>query len=154
MIMTQGGKQRFSVALVLFAVCCLLSARVSGQMKSDPSGTWGGAMTTEVATTGIALTLSRDASGWKARLKARQSQGQEATWPVRDLQITDASISFAVSRPGNLMKFAGKFAGDKLAGEVEIFHNNRKVGCGTFSLTFGADAGKRSGWKENESFHC
>ena len=107
------------------------------QMKSDPTGTWGGAMTTEVATTGLEFTLSRDAKGWKATIKARPPSGQEIDWPVQDLQITDANISFTAERPRSLVKFAGKFAGDKLSGDVEIFENGNKVRSGTFALTFG-----------------
>jgi hypothetical protein len=106
-------------------------------MKSDPTGTWRGAMTTEVATTGLELTLSRDAKGWKATMKAHPPSGQEIDWPVQDLQITDANISFAAERPRNLVKFAGKFAGDKLSGDVEIFENGHKIRSGTFALTFG-----------------
>jgi hypothetical protein len=106
-------------------------------MKSDPSGTWRGAMTTEVATTGLEFTLSRDAKGWKAKIKARPPSGQDIDWPVQDLQIADANIAFAAERPRDLVKFAGKFAGDKLSGDVEIFQNGRKVRSGTFALTFG-----------------
>ena len=122
--------------VTLLVVLCVGHAPLA-QMKSDPTGTWRGAMTTEVATTGLEFTLSRDAKGWKATMKARPPWGQEIHWPVRDLQITDADISFAAERPRNLMKFAGKFAGDKLSGNVEIFESGNKIRSGTFALTFG-----------------
>lgn len=123
------------LATLLVLLC--VGPPASTQMKSDPTGPWRGAMTTEVATTGLEFTLSRDAKGWKATLKARPPSGQEIDWPVQDLQIADANISFAAERPRDLVKFAGKFAGDKLSGDVEIFQNGQKIRSGTFALTFG-----------------
>ena len=120
----------------LIALLCV-GHPASAQMKSDPTGTWRGAMTTEVATTGLEFTLSRDAKGWKATIKARPPAGQEIDWPVQDLQIADANIAFAAERPRDLVKFAGRFAGDKLSGDVEIFQNGQKIRSGTFALTFG-----------------
>jgi len=123
--------------LVTLLVVLCVGHTALAQMKSDPTGTWRGAMTTEVATTGLEFTLSRDAKGWKAMMKAHPPSGHEVDWPVQDLQITDANISFAAERPRNLVKFAGKFAGDKLSGDVEIFENGHKIRSGTFALTFG-----------------
>jgi hypothetical protein len=128
---------RSLACLVTLSILLCVTHATSAQMKSDPSGTWGGAMTTDVATTGIEVILARDATGWKATIKARPPSGQEIVWPVQDLQITDANISFAAERPRNLVKFAGKFAGDKVSGEVEIFENGRKIRSGTFALSFG-----------------
>jgi len=110
---------RSLACLVTLLVLLCVPHATSAQMKSDPTGTWRGAMTTEVATTGLEFTLSRDAKGWKATIKAHPPSGQEIDWPVKDLQITDATISFAAERPRDLVKFAGKFAGDKLSGDVE-----------------------------------
>jgi|SRR6185437_2819905 len=122
--------------VTLLVLLCVGHAAIA-QMKSDPTGTWRGAMTTEVETTGLEFTLSRDAKGWKATMKAHPPSGQEIDWPVRDLQISDADISFAAEWPRNLVKFAGKFAGDKLSGYIEIFENGNKIRSGTFALTFG-----------------
>lgn len=123
--------------LAILIVLLCVGHPASAQMKSDPTGTWRGAMTTEVATTGLEFTLSRDAKGWKATIKARPPSGQEIDWPVQDLQIADANIAFAAERPRDLVKFAGRFAGDKLSGDVEIFQNGQKIRSGTFALTFG-----------------
>ena len=136
MIRLNRVSQRFASAIFLFAVCCLLFQLASAQMRSDPTGTWGGAMTTEVATTGIELTLSRDAVGWKATLRARTPQG-ELMWPLKALQINNGEISFTAQRPRNLVALAGKFAGDKISGTVEVFQDGRKIRSGTFALTFG-----------------
>ena len=123
--------------LAILIVLLCVGHPASAQMKSDPTGTWRGAMTTEVATTGLEFTLSRDAKGWKATIKARPPSGQEIDWPVQDLQIADANIAFAAERPRDLVKFAGRFAGDKLSGDVEIFQNGQKIRGGTFALNFG-----------------
>lgn len=123
--------------LAILIVLLCVGHPASAQMKSDPTGTWRGAMTTEVATTGLEFTLSRDAKGWKATIKARPPSGQEIDWPVQDLQIADANIAFAAERPRDLVKFAGRFAGDKLSGDVEIFQHGQKIRSGTFALTFG-----------------
>ena len=116
-------------------VLCLVHA-TPDQMKSDPTGAWGGTMTTEAGTSGLEITLSRDSAGWKATVKVR-AQGQEIAPAVQDLRINDADISFAVPLPRNVLKFAGKFNGDKLAGTVEVFQDDRKVRSGSFALTFG-----------------
>src|SRR4030095_3995976 len=85
---------RLSLACLSPVILLCVTHATSAQMKSDPTGTWAGAMTTEVATTGIEFTLTRDATGWKATIKARPASGQEIVWPVQNLQITEANISF------------------------------------------------------------
>lgn len=107
-----------------------------GQMRSDPSGAWGGAMATDAGPGGLEITLAHDGSQWKASMKFRL-EGQETTPAVRDLKIDGADISFTADLDRNLLKFAGKFAGDTLNGTVEAFQGERKIGGGTFALTFG-----------------
>lgn len=123
----------YSFSLVLIFCAAQL---VPAQMKSDPKGTWGGAMTTDVGPGGLEITLARDASGWKATMKFRL-EGQEAAPAVRELKISGADISFAADLDRNVVKFAGKFAGDTLNGTLEAFQGDRKIGSGTFALTFG-----------------
>lgn len=127
---------KFRAYFVVFAIILFVTFVTLAQMKSDPTGTWGGAMTTEAGTSGLELTLARDASGWKATTKVR-AQGQEIAPPLQDLQIKDAEISFAIQLPRNLVKFAGQFAGDQLSGTVEVFQDDKKIRSGTFSLAFG-----------------
>jgi hypothetical protein len=122
--------------LVSMVVVLCLAHAMPDQMKSDPTGAWGGTMTTEAGTSGLEITLSRDSAGWKATVKVR-AQGQEIAPAVQELRINDADISFAVPLPRNVLKFAGKFNGDKLAGTVEVFQDDRKVRSGSFALTFG-----------------
>ena len=127
---------KFRAYFVLVAIILLVTFATLAQMKSDPTGTWGGAMTTEAGTSGLELTLARDASGWKATVKV-SAQGQEIAPPVQELQIKDADISFAVQLPRNLVKFVGGFAGDQLSGTVEVFQDDKKIRSGTFKLAFG-----------------
>lgn len=122
------------IALTIFLSLALLA---SAQMKSDPVGTWGGGMTTEVGTSGVELTLMHDGPGWKATMKLRPPQGQEIAPPVKDLRINDARISFTAERPRNVVKFSGAFAGDKLEGTIEVWEGETKVRSGTFALSFG-----------------
>ena len=127
---------KFRAYFVLVAIILLVTFATLAQMKSDPSGRWGGAMTTEAGTSGLELTLARDASGWKATVKV-SAQGQEIAPPVQELQIKDADISFAVQLPRNLVRFVGGFAGDQLSGTVEVFQDDKKIRSGKFKLTFG-----------------
>lgn len=122
----------------LFSLFLILSLSHLGtaQMKSDPSGTWGGALATDAGPGGLEITLVRDGAQWKASMKFRL-EGQEATPAVHDLKISGAEISFAADLDRNLLKFAGKFAGDTLDGTVEAFRGEEKIGGGTFALTFG-----------------
>ena len=46
----------------MVVVLCLVHA-TPDQMKSDPTGAWGGTMTTEAGTSGLEITLSRDSAG-------------------------------------------------------------------------------------------
>lgn len=121
----------FSMVLIIFAV-----QLGSAQMKSDPTGTWGGAMATDAGPGGLEITLKRVASQWNATMKLRL-EGRETAPAVRDLKISGADISFTADLDRNLAKFAGKFAGDTLNGTVEAFQGDRKIGSGTFALTFG-----------------
>ena len=120
-----------SLALVLCAVHF-----VPAQMKSDPSGTWGGALATDAGPGGLEITLARDGAQWKGTMKFRL-EGQEAVPTVRELKINGAEFSCTFDVDRNLVKLHGAFAGDKLSGTVEAFRDDRKLGGGTFSLTFG-----------------
>ena len=116
-------------------------------MKSDPVGTWAGALTTDAGPGGLEIKLSHppptteprerpSGSVWLASLTVRL-QGQESSPAVRDLKIENENISFEFDLDRNLVKVAGKFAGDKLDGTVEAFQGERKIGAGTFALTIG-----------------
>jgi len=105
-------------------------------MRSDPTGTWAGAMTTDEGSGGMEITLARAGSEWQASTKLR-FEDQEIAPALTDLKIAGADISFTADLRGTQLKFAGKFAGDKLSGSVEVFQSDRKIGGGTFTLTFG-----------------
>jgi hypothetical protein len=126
-------------SLAYFVSLCVMLcvAQVAlAQMKSDPTGSWGGSMTTKAGTSGLEITLARDRSGWHATMKLR-AQGQEVAPVVQDLRINRADISFAAPLGRNLLKFAGKFNGDKLDGTVEVLLEEKRIRSGTFALTFG-----------------
>src|SRR5882672_7952496 len=106
------------------------------QMKSDPTGTWAGPMTTDEGAGGLEITLAHEGSQWKASMKIRLG-GQEITPTVHDLKIDGAALSCAADMGRNLLKVAGKFAGDTLNGTIEAFQGDRKIGNATFALTFG-----------------
>lgn len=42
---------------------------VAAQMKSDPSGAWGGALATDAGPGGLEITLARDGVQWKGTMK-------------------------------------------------------------------------------------
>jgi hypothetical protein len=123
----------YLVSALLIACAAQLAP---AQMKSDPTGTWAGSMTTDEGPGGLEITLRREASQWKASMKFRLG-GQEITPAVHDVKINDADISFEADIGRNLFKVAGKFAGDTLNGAIEVFQGDRKVGSATFALTFG-----------------
>jgi hypothetical protein len=106
------------------------------QMRSDPTGTWAGAMTTDEGPGGLEISLAHEGSQWKASMKIRLG-GQEITPTVHDLKLAGAEIYYAADMGRNLLKVAGKFAGDTLNGTIEVFQGDRKVGSATFALTFG-----------------
>ncbi len=121
--------------LPMFLIICAASF-VAAQMKSDPTGTWGGAMTTDAGPGGLEITLKRDASQWNASVKLRL-EGRETAPAVRDLKISGGAINFSADLDRNRLLFTGTLGGDRLTGSVEAFEGNRKIGSGTFALTFG-----------------
>lgn len=108
----------------------------TAQMRSDPTGTWGGSLATDAGPGGLEITLARDGTQWKASMKFRL-EGQESAPTVRDLRISGSDISFVADVDRIVLKFAGRFAGDALKGTVEAFQGERKIGGGTFALLFG-----------------
>jgi hypothetical protein len=124
-------KHFIPLVLILCSAHCAFT-----QMRSDPTGSWGGTMTTEAGTSGVEITLRREPAGWKATMKLR-AQGQEIEPAVTDLQIERGSISFAAALPRNVVKFSGSFAGDRLTGTVDVFQEDKKIRGGTFALSFG-----------------
>lgn len=126
-----------SLAYFVSLLVILCAAQFAlAQMRSDPSGTWAGPMTTDEGAGGLEITLARDRSQWQANMKVRLG-GQEITPVVHDLKIAGAEISFAADMGRNLLKLSGKFAGDTLNGAIEVFQRDKKVGNATFALTFG-----------------
>lgn len=131
---SRANNMKKSIA-VLFLIIYSVSF-AAAQMKSDPTGTWGGTMATDAGPGGLEITLKRDTSRWNASIKLRL-EGRETAPAVHDLKISGAEISFAADLDRNVVKFTGKFAGDTLNGTVEAFQEDRKIGGGTFALTFG-----------------
>jgi len=121
---------------ISFAVFLGAALFALAQMRSDPTGTWAGPMTTDEGPGGLEITLAHEGSQWKASMKIRLG-GQEITPTVHDLKIAGAEISYAADMGRSLLKVAGKFAGDTLNGTIGVFQGDRKVGNATFALTFG-----------------
>jgi len=119
----------------LLAILCAAQFAFA-QMRSDPSGSWAGPITTDEGPGGLEIALAHDGSQWKASLKIRLG-GQEITPTVHDLKIDGAELSCAADMGSNLLKVDGKFAGDTLNGTIQVFRGDRKVGDATFALTFG-----------------
>ena len=127
--------KQLSRLLCLLLFCCA-SQFANAQMRSDPTGTWAGALATDAGPGGMELTLRRDATQWTATMKFRL-EGQETAPAVRDLRIEGSRISFAFELDRNQAKVNGTLAGDKLTGTIEAFRDGQKIGGGTVSLTFG-----------------
>jgi len=115
------------------ALMLTLSFTAPAQMRSDPSGTWGGTIVTAEGTGGLELTLSRTGTEWRATMRLRLS-GQELTPAVEALQIDTDQITFTTKIGGTLLKFTGHFAGDTLKGTADAYKNDAKVGTATFDL--------------------
>src|SRR6266550_3227620 len=126
-----------SFAYLISLLVILCAAQLApAQMRSDPTGTWAGSMMTDEGQGGLEITLTREGPQWKASMKIRLG-GQEIMPTVHDLKITGGEMSCEADMGSNLLKVAGKFAGDTLNGTMEVFRGDRKVGNATFALTFG-----------------
>src|SRR5882672_9729027 len=98
-----------SIAYFIYFVVILGAAQfASAQMRSDPTGTWAGPMTTDEGPGGLEITLTHERSQWKASMKIRLG-GQEITPMVHDLKIAGAAISCAADMGRSLLKVEGKF---------------------------------------------
>jgi hypothetical protein len=145
----------FGFFLSLMLLLCAFQFAL-GQ-ESDFSGTWAGVMATDEGPGGMEVTLTREGSQWKASMKLRLDV-QELALPVQDLKVSDDEISFATNLDRNLLRFKGKFSGDKLTGTVEAFRGEQKLGNGTFALTRGgqmpAPQRQQGGQMADENFNA
>jgi len=121
---------------LLVIVCTVQSALA--QMRSDPTGTWAGPMTTDEGPGGLEITLAHDGPQWKANMKIRLG-GEEIPTAVHDLKIARDELVLTADLGRNLLKLAGKFSGDTLNGTIDVFRGERKVGNATFALRFGGE---------------
>lgn len=138
--------------LISFATL-LFAASLAFAQTPDFSGTWAGPMTTDSGPGGLEITLMRDGAEWKAGMKLR-IEGQEIASAVKELKVNEAEIFFAADLDRSLVKFKGKFVGDKLSGTVEAFQGERRVGQGTFTLTRGGQMPalqRGTGWADGRS---
>lgn len=102
----------------------------------DVTGTWAGPMVRDAGQAGLEVTLTRDGANWKATMKMRLPAG-DVEPAIEELKINGSDISFETGINGILIKFTGKFDGDKLSGSSEGFRGDTKVGHSTFVLTRG-----------------
>ena len=125
--------------LSIFGMLLLSTVLVSAQIKSDPSGKWGGSMITDEGPGGMELILGHEeAAVWKATLKFRIG-GQEILPVVDTITIDNDKISFSAASGRSIFKVAGNFAGDTLKGTIEVFQQDKKVGTASFNLTAGGE---------------
>ena len=121
----------------LFSLLLIASVyQIALAQGPDYRGTWAGALTTDAGPGGLQITLTRDGEQWKATMKLRLL-GQEIAPLVKDLKINGEEVSFAADLERSLVKFAGKFEGEKLNGTAEAFQGDRKVGGSAFTLVRG-----------------
>jgi hypothetical protein len=120
-----------------FILLALALASLAFAQAPDYAGTWAGAMNRPSGLAGLEFILSRDGEAWKATMKMRVPNG-DLTPTVEEVKIagTDFSLS-ATAASGVLIKFKGKFEGDKLNGTFESTRGETKVGEGTIALTRG-----------------
>jgi hypothetical protein len=121
---------------VLILTLSLTAASLALAQTADVSGIWAGALATDAGPGGLQITLARDGASWKSSLKVRL-EGKEVDAPVEKLKIDGGQISFSTLLDHTVVNFSGKFEGDKLAGTLEAFQGDRKVGQGTMTLTRG-----------------
>jgi len=120
--------------VVLFV---LLAASLTSAQAPDYTGAWAGVMNRPTGPAGLELTFARAGEGWKATMKMRVPNG-DLTPAVEEVKIAGADISFSATvANGVLIKFKGKFEGDKLNGTFESTRGETKVGEGTIALTRG-----------------
>ena len=124
-------------AVVLFLLLTLAVSAPALVQAPDYAGAWAGAMNRPSGLAGLELVLARDGEAWKATLKMRVPNG-DLNPTVEEVKIVGADISFsATAANGLLIRFKGKFDGDKLNGTFESTRGETKVGEGTIALLRG-----------------
>ena len=119
--------------VVLFLLLALPAASLTSAQAPDYSGTWAGVMNRPSGPAGLELVFARAGEGWKATMKMRVPNG-DLTPTVEEVKIAGADISFSATvANGVLIKFKGKFEGDKLSGTFESTRGETKVGEGTIA---------------------
>jgi len=124
-------------AAILFLLLALTASALVLAQGPDYAGTWAGAMNRPAGLAALELTLTRAGEGWKATMKMKVPNG-DLTPTVAEVKIAGSDISFTATQAnGVLIKFKGKFEGDKLNGTFESTRGETKVGEGTIALTRG-----------------
>jgi len=120
--------------ILLLSIAILLTAPFASAQTPELAGTWAGPMTTDAGPGGLEIVLARDGAAWKATPKVRL-EGQEVAATIEDLKVNGSDVSFALPLDRNIARFKARVEGDKLAGTVEAFQGDRKIGSGTILLT-------------------
>lgn len=121
--------------LIILFLFMVAATSLTLARHADYAGTWAGAMNRPAGLAGLELTLARDGESWKGAMKMRAPNG-DLTPTVSEIKIVGADISFSARQAnGVLIKFKGKFDGDKLNGTFESSRGETKVGEGTITLT-------------------
>lgn len=138
-----------------FVVAVVCTPHFAVAQSPNFSGSFGGAMVTEAGPSGVQITLTREATDWKATMRLR-AQGEGVTPGMQGLTINGQDISFTADTGRLALKFAGKLEGDKLSGTVAVFQDGNKVRSGVFTLMRGAEmasAQQTGGQVADENFN-
>jgi hypothetical protein len=144
---------------IVASVCLLALAPAAAPGALDWTGRWAGAMDSDRGKGGMAVTFTRDGTtGWKADFKLRPD-GRDLPTTVEAVKIDGDRFTLTAKAGDIRVELTGKRQGDRLAGNLTGWKNERKGVEGTFALQRGGEmpaaarpTGGGSGQRADPSF--
>ena len=119
-------KMLVAVVALLVTMVSVSFAHASGD-AAPVAGSWQGSFVTPGPSGEMTLELAYSAGAWTGRLTLRAQDGTQLESDVRNAKIEGDGVAFEATLMGSATSFAGKLAGDKLTGTLEVRDGDRAI---------------------------
>jgi len=108
-------------------------------LPGTSASAWKGFYEAPTGLGALKLTFSHEGAAWKGVCEFPELDG-ENSFPIRDLTLSDANVSFIVAVESRQMRFSGKFGVDKIDGTYEMFRDGKSTYVGEWGVKRGPAA--------------
>lgn len=108
-------------------------------LPGESTSTWQGFYEAPNGLGALQLTFSHEGAVWQGVCKFPELDG-ENSFPIRDLALSSANVSFIVAVASRQLRFTGKFGVDKIEGTYEMFRDGQSTYAGEWGVKRAATA--------------